>query len=573
MIPDPIQLQERLAALLDAAHRDDSLRGEMARARREFFGSDLPGYVDPGDERGLDAAAQRFAEWFLLERPSEVLGTVPIEVLGDPRGADRPLVEGRTGLFLVEAADGETLLRDLDGGEKLQLDGLPIAVQPGDVLVGRLFRRDDERHLPSAVLTVLSGSPQVAVAFQRDVRRLALGRRLLQIELEHLVFRRLAAGEAGQPAGAVEPLPAVERVEAELQALLDAAGVGEQFPVTAIAAALRGAADQPGSVMGPLLDQLAFETGVDLDRTRELLLELYNAQQRLLLEPRPAPPEPRPPTAADRGPGTRRTAVRPPAGPAAPGRAGETLGERLARRLEEGLAAAEDVDALFADVERIFGESIDDEDGDEDADLDGLEVGDLEPLVREFVWEHPPGPADEARLQALVALQQAAPVPRTSVEYLEPDDYLRYLLEAWLGTGPEARVAEVQARLAVLERFHAWLLETQDLDFGERLGFARRILVDRAAALEAAARSLGGPAAGRPSAVGLTRVIGRREGGVEIEVEADGSTAWVEAGPAAVAGLCEGDLLLGPLGAADGGPRRFVGPVVAVPAAAEHLLG
>src|SRR5690606_8885278 len=120
--------------------------------------------------------------------------------------------------------------------------------------------------VPSAVLTVLAAAPQLAVAFQRDIKSLGLDRRLSQIEIEHLVFRRFASGAT---VAGVQPVEPLERLEAALQGLLDAVGRGEQVPH--ISEALRGA-EAPGPVLGPILDDLAFHSDVDLDRARELLV-------------------------------------------------------------------------------------------------------------------------------------------------------------------------------------------------------------------------------------------------------------------------------------------------------------
>lgn len=560
MSSDPITLQQRLEKLLRTAHADDRLRSEMAQARREFFGSDQPGYVDADDARSMDAAAQRFAEWFLLERPSAVLGAVPLTVLGEPDAADAPLANSRVGLFLVETSGKEPQVRDLEGGERLAVEGIPARLAPGDVLVGRLFALDGGVHTPSIALTVLEGSPQIAVAFQRDVRRLGLERRIDQAELEHLVFQGWAAQRTARLV-ADDTIPPVERIEADLQALLDSAGMGERHPATAVSQAVRDAGEHPGAVIGPLLDQLAFDSDVDLDRLREVLLVLSNAH-RAAAARRATDPPPATPPAGGPAPGTA-----PPFRP----RPGESLGEQLARRFEEGRAANEDTGALFADLERILGETIEDEeDADDATDLDD---GDLEPLVREFGWETNAEPADEARLASFIELQRRAPVPRLSVEYLEADDYLRFLLQTWLAAPPGRRVRELEAAWSVVQRFHDWMVDAQHIDLRERLSASRRILVERAGDLHEASVALSGDTAAAADEVQIARVLGRTEDALELAVEDGRSTCWVPADPSSTAALTEGDLLLGALEHCNGERTRFRGAVIVVPVEAEHLLG
>jgi hypothetical protein len=561
MSSEPLQIQARLAALLEKAHADERVRAEMARARREFFGSDQPAYVDPADRTAMDVAAQRFAEWFLVERPSEVLGNTPAALLGSGDDADEALLGSRCGLFLVESAiDQEVQVRDLEGGERLGLVGVPLDLGPGDVLVGRVYPTAKGSYAPSAVLTVLSRSPQIAVAFQRDLRQLGLDRRLQQIEIEHLVFQRWAVGGMS---GDEDRAP-LEHIEADLQQLLERASVGDVHPAAGISQALRDAGEHPGAVIGPLMDELAFHTEVDLDRLRELLLQLSNAHRSAAKLPRQAAP-------GVAAPARKRPAS---AGQKSDALPGEGLGARLARRLDEGLAASEDVDALFRDVERLLGESLDDDEEDEDL-MTGPdpEVGDLEPLVREFLWEvgEPP---DTDILDELVQLQRAAPVPRLSVEYLEPDDYLRFVLQTWLANPPSERVSATQAAFSAVERFVDWLRTTQDLDLRDRLGTARDVLVARIDTLHAASLALsGGAPTGHEDAAGLARVLYCTDGGVELECESGRLRIDVASPSSAVAGLGEGDLILGTLARPAPGAGHFVGDAVALPRAVEHLLG
>ncbi|MBK8976963.1 MAG: hypothetical protein IPM29_13675 [Planctomycetes bacterium] len=572
MTPDPLDLQARLGELLTLATADARLVGEMARARRTFFGADQPDYVrDPAE---LDAAAQRFAEWYLLERPSDVLGRLPVESLdADERPQFAPLRRSRQGLFLVEAsATGETGVRDLEGGERLRLLGLPRRLRPGDLVVGRVFAIEDgsDEHVVSSGAAIVAGAPRLAVAFQRDIRNLGLERRLDQAEVEQLVHRRLAAHAPARGPQVAETTAPIEHLEAQLHALLDEAGCAEQHPATAISAALRDS-DAPGPVLGPLLDQFAFDTDVDLDRLRELLLQLWNAHRAAHADravPRALEPAPRPAARASaqpRQPRFRR-------------RADESLGESLARRIGEGLGAHENVADLFADVERMLGEPLgDDDEPDVPAGTDddvGLDDGNLAGMVREFAWERGASAAAESWLRRLADQQLRGPIQRVDVEEIEAADLLRYLTEAWLEAAPERRVAHLQDAYEALAGFVAWVAETQWVDLRGRLELARTALVDEADRLHRAAAAVAiADADPTGSQRALVRVIDASlDAAIRVETTAPpaGEFELVTSVPAA--GFEEGDLLI--LGLSlGGGPPRVHGPVIALPRAAEQVLG
>ncbi len=533
------------------------MRAELERARREFFGSEQVPYV----EAAADAAAQRFAEWFLLERVSDVLGVTPLSGLGDPEGEDAILAESRAGLFLVEAGDGDPQLRDLDGGDSLQLQALPMRLASGDLLVGRLYLGADGVHLASPAIAWLPASPQIAVAFQRDRRRLELGRRLSQAEIERLVFQQWAARDlARQSTVGGEDTP-IERIEADLQSLLEAAGADDTWSATSISRSMREAGAGGGALVGALLDQLAFDTDVDLDRARELLLTLWNRIGSTPTE------------RSDPMPGAA-----PPRAPSAPRRfeerAGEHLGQRLARRIEEGLASHEDRASMFADVERMLGESIDEDEDAREAD-EVLEDGDLEPLVREFAWEQGLRPAEEALLGSMVSAQRAAPVPRLHVDYLDAEDWSRWLLQVWLAAAPRQRAEAVKDAFALAARFQDWLCSEQSIDVRSTLEPARRVLLEESGRLQEAGDALSLEAAAeadRELTPHLLRVVGRKEDALHLESTVDGSRRWLGCAAAAVDRLVEGDLLIAAV-VDHRGRTRLSGPIAVIPAAAEPLLG
>lgn len=552
----------RVSKLLDRAESDRGLSAEMARARREFFGADRPGYVDPKSRLAMDAAALRFAEWFVIERQSEVLGNSLLETHGDP-SEDRMLFESRVGVFLVENAGAECVVRDLEGNEALQLVVGPSQLGAGDVLVGRLFPRTDGSFEPSDAVALLPRSPQLALAFQRDAKRLELGRRLDQAEIEHVVFRQWAAFSATAELSPedTEELP-LEHLEAELQSALDAADVGDDYSATAISAALVSAGENAGTVVSEVLDNLAYDTDVDLDRARELIVRMRNVIAAGGGSKPLPPPAPR---AADTAP--RRFEER----------VGEHLGQRLARRIEEGLGSAEGVDAIFADVERMLGESIEepDEDG---ANESALDDGDLEPLIAEYAWEHDLDASQSDRLLQLVAAQREAPVPRLCVEYLDASDWQRWFLAGWLDAAPTARAATIRRDFELATRFLDWLVAEHTIDVRDRLSATRDTLLASADRLQKAT-SLLIDAAAVPSttptsiagATRLWRVLECSAGRLRLECTSDGEPRSVVV-PVSLGEVVQpGDLLFAALVPGSDGDH-VAGPVAIVDAAQEGLL-
>lgn len=558
-LTDAAGVHRRLAALLAKVEANERLCAELNRARREFFCQDQPDSVDGQDPTALDAAIQRFAEWFVVERQSDVLGGTVVESFGDPDDNDAPLARSRAGLFLVETGGADTTVRDLEGGEALVLVDASPTLRPGDVLVGRLFPLDDDAYTPSAATALFAESPGLAVAFQRDARRLALGRRLSQAELEQLVFQQWAMVARPRGGSIQDELP-LERIEAELQSLIETTGLDDLHSASTLSAELKAATDRPGAVIGPLLDELAFETDADLDAARALLVQLWNAHRRGGAGGKVAKSAPAKPPATTRPRFQEQT--------------GEHLGQRLARRIEEGLGNHEDIDSLFADVERLLGEPLDDEPESESAE-DGIEDGDLAALLREFAWESGLAAAAEQQLDDLLRAQKQAPLPRLNVEYLQADDWLRWLCQIWLGAKPSRRAEAVRSAFDLATRFCEWLADTQAIDCRDRLVAPRRVLLDAADRLQRAGSSLGDDALppGDPSGVRLLRVLGRREDAFEVESVDDGNTTWIAAPTSALAALEIGDLLFAALDPAGDAPARLKGPVALLPAGTESLLG
>ena len=530
-------LEIAVSKLAERLQQEPRLEAETMRARRQFFGAE-------GAARPQPAAAEfRFAEWLVLERESEVLGAVPSQVSSYTQGAD--LGDSFAGVFLVAAVDDdEVLVRDVQGDDEYDVSVPTGSLQVGDLLVGRLYSTSDG-HRPSSAAAVFRPGASLAEAFRRDVERLDLGRRLQQVELEHLLLRRPEQG-ASPTAEPVNTLP-LERLEADLDQLLLAGG--SRHAASAISQQL-SEADRPGRVMGPLLEELAFHSGVDLERARQLLLEIWNAW---LLR-----------RGADGGPG----AV-PPAPP------GASLGERMVRALDDGLRRHQDVDEVFAQLERMAGldqgaaddpeNPFDREDGDEEP-----AAGNLDALVQEYLWEtgreQEPG---AGALRIWAGLQANAALPHDDIERVTSQDLLRLLLHVYLGTPAAVRAAAVHSAFAELGRFYAWLAETQELQLGAVLEGCRGGLLDQVdrLALAGSLLSAGEAAGARPQ---LLRVEDLGADGFGVQDD-DGENHWLRAQGEALAALRVGDLVLGAIERTPAG-ARFAGLVVVLPHDARALM-
>lgn len=564
---DSIALHRALGLLMAEVARHSSLGGELARARREFLGA---GALVQNPLRHL-AAETRFAEWYLLERESEVLGEVPVHRLA--RGmVERPagyeaLLDSTVSAFRVEGGDEIVSLRDLqDRSLHEMVRPVMLDLSPGDLLVGRLFASDDGYAVPSAAVAVRPEADELLGALESDLLSLELERRLTQVELEHLLFRRW---EAEAVAADAEP---VEDIEREL-ARLFASHRLEDPSAAEVSEALRETA-HPGAVMGPLLDHLAFDTNIDLEQLRALLLQLWNAHAVAGGGVPPASPITEVPD--------RQTAIDDIDDIDDDRDAG--LGERLARRIEAGRAEHEDMEKVFEDIADMLGEDLSDEADDglglaasgETEEGDPLLpdfAGDLEPLIGEFLWEEECAEGPEAEiLAALLAQQQEAPVPNLDLESLRAADLLRLLLRFYLESTPPERCDRTQRVFEVLERFCLWAQRTQEYSLSEAVRECRESFVSELARLHRASLALSSthePPADRP---GLWRVLAADDRRLEL-VPLDEDNPVAVRDPVSAEDLRSGDLMLAAAQRGADDTASLLGMVVVLPAAAEALLG
>ena len=415
---------------------------------------------------------------------------------------------------------------------------------------------------PSPAVAVKAGADELVAAFQSDLMALDLDRRLSQLELEHLLFRRWRLDD-----DADEQTTSVAELEAQLDALFKAHAI--TAPTAHDVSQAMSQTDKAGAVIGPLMDQLAFDTNIDLDQLRALLLDIWNARTADKHRADQPHGEPIAEVPEQATPGQTDLA--------------EGLGAALARRIEEGRAKNEDMESVFKDVAELLGEDIDEElvdddsptevEADEDADKVVPFDGDLEPLIQEFMWETECGGGHEEEvLGRLLAQQRDAPVPNLQLEFLTSTDLLRMVLRVYLESRPDQRLELVQREFAVLDEFCRWAQATQEFPLIDQAELCRAEFVDEVERLQRGSTSLSSrttPDTPRPR---LLRVL--EVGATSLEVvPVDGTEAAIVPASITAGDVREGDLLMAALETGADGSTRLAGLVQVLPAVTESLLG
>ncbi len=491
--------QEALLRLARWVQGTAELCAGLAAARETFLAISAPGGAE-------EARAERFLEWFLLDLPAGPRRVTPITAwidAGTP-GFEGPEVAGalrrsQLGVFRVTGLETWGLhLEDalLRGRVDLLLPQGCHRAEVGDTLVGRIFPVGEGRWLATDSIELFHGSGLYRAYATETLRLRAEGTlagtpRLSQLEVEKLLAL------AAQPA-----LRAVHEIETELAQIL--AGHPELPGAAELSAAL-AATEQPGSVLTPFLEALAFHTKLDIGEVQRLGIELWNAHRAA--------------RAAEPAPAAARAAV-PKTGP------GPIDGRRLLAELEAGEARGEAKEVLFARLEAMAG--IEDETEDPFGAIPKRivwrtrEIGDLRPLYEEWRWEvgHAGAPPDTepAALEAWIeALEQAGCDGVAGLRGGRSAEAFRRVFER---SGARALAPVARAAAA----FARWLEEVQHTPPPEPL---RPLAEELCAALErlagveqafAAAGLLADAAgAGRPAAL---RVTAARAGGWELR-EAD----------------------------------------------------
>lgn len=505
------------------------------------YRDDLATFGQPTEDAEREhQRTQRHLEAFLLERPSDVVGAVPLERFFDGVDDDTgaalaqlyaSLRASLVGVFLVKVVDEHdgVLLEDLLGRGQYVLAEAELAplMEPGDLLVGRLFPQSIDT---DGARTTWVASPAamhlrhgaLLDALLRDLevmRERARGPlRMSQRDLEVMFFSPgIEVSEERRTKPAVD-LPTLRKRARDLMidaglpdervdAYLDALGEHE-LPKTDLA--LGG--DDP---LGWVLEELAFESDIELDHARRVLAAYWHAAT----------------TAGAVGESSAPAADVPEANDA------ETRAKEALARFDAGRAEGRDLEDLFAELEADLG--VDSSDGppadplgDPVADPvaqpgdDGF-VGDfpgaMGALVQEFLW-------DAARL-AQVKLDTFARQHRDLELFAQFGAFLvnadelgakhvevflaRWIWEAdRLERGDYSGLGAVRATRA----FCTWMSEHQDLELS----------ADTAAFMDAVDRDADRIDALNRAADAEGATAGATKGFFEYVGHEDGETRWLD---------------------------------------------
>lgn len=346
---------------------EPGLVAELEQSRATFFGTAAP---PAADDLG---AVRRHLEWFLFERVSGQLDGIPVERLTDrwldeADGELRELVAcfplSVAGIYEVTGSEpGQGIwLVDLLGRGEYPVRELELTEEfaPGDLIVGRLFPLGDLAagafQLSPAAVTFRN--PELRDALRRDMDTLRGSRRgVLRIEQSELERMFWSVAPAKDDEAARE-----EAFEAALAALL--AGGVEPDAAEAWLEGIR-ASENPGQAVGELLEDLAFETEVDLERARQALLLLGSQPETGTMIPQPPPAEA--------------------ASAQAPSAEADATARGALEAFDRARAAGGDLEEAFNQLERDLGLDAPAEAAEDDGapDFPGV-VG---AMVVEFVWD------------------------------------------------------------------------------------------------------------------------------------------------------------------------------------------
>ncbi|MDE0905362.1 MAG: hypothetical protein OSB42_12105 [Planctomycetota bacterium] len=293
----PTDLELGFTQLLTLARLNPALEKELAASVGEFFTQQ-----DTPQELQVDGLlnARRHQEWFLFERHSPHLEGVPCErLLGEWRElvadkledcdrGERALLDSNAGIFTVLkfAEDGAACLEDLGCLQEHSLRPNPDAppLETGDLIIGRLHPDGDGAVLASPAAGVFR-NPELHGAITADLaqRRSSGGPTLLrfdQMALEKAFFQ--LTEESTQPDATPPDFDPLDDAEDFLN---DAGLAGSVIQDTL--ARLRSTPLQPNALavgvkdeLAEILDDLAFDTDVDLTKARAVLAAAWHALRK-----------------------------------------------------------------------------------------------------------------------------------------------------------------------------------------------------------------------------------------------------------------------------------------------------
>lgn len=466
---------ERGLCLFDSLIGEDQVQSRALEASWETF-SGLPGAPRGGAESEVQRR-RRHLEWYLFESGGADALLATWRERADPelRPHAAAFMESEVGLFMVKTvdADGATVLEEVAGLGSFLLEtaGARAPVTPGDLIVGRLFPVGEGRHRSSPVVGVFR-SEFLLEAIGADLDRLRQEReqsilRISQAELETMFWDRepVPAGGGGATAG--------EHAEDAARRCLELGGLDTQ-DARDLVGVFRALPYDPealtpgvGDPLAAALERLAFETDVDLDRARALLLELWT-QPATTAETTDDAPGPTPEPEGD------------------PARALEAFDQ--ARR------AGVDVESSITVLERQLGLSGDEDNEDlehEAPDFPGVVAA----MIEEFLWDI----ARQDGQEASTALEPVRMLGEFAghvgvFENLGARDLLTFCAFWSIERGGIASASQARDLLTGVGRFCAWAETHHDLPLVEAFGAQLEELGDSLPRTAAANGALGGAA-------------------------------------------------------------------------------
>jgi hypothetical protein len=280
MNTEQIDLERRFQICEELILADRALAAEFADSAPDFF----HGHFDAERLATDDLARRRHLEWFLTERVSPNFETLAVVHLAEKYPEQSGLAEpaaiesflnSHAGVFEVTSVDpGHGLwMRDLasQGEYPIVEPDASSLLQRGDLIAGRIFPIQDSLHHVSRAAAFLRNKTLLD-ALRTDLDRARNGRRGLlrvsQAEIEGMFFGADLGGAPRDPvgdlrsllqSGGVEP----EQIEEWLEELASTPFERSELAI--------GADEQ----LAPILDALAFETSVDLDAARRLMIHAW----------------------------------------------------------------------------------------------------------------------------------------------------------------------------------------------------------------------------------------------------------------------------------------------------------
>ena len=433
MILPQTTLERAFDELLERVRQHPQVAEEFQASWAEFSLSE----ARPGGPHGAAMSQRRHAEWFLLERPSAALDSVPALSLTTEPGEKIPddwesgcdaLLGSFASVFEVTGVSaGEGLwIRDLAGVGEYPLEDAEVsrALSSGDLLVGRIFPVGDALSRISHASGCFR-DPALLSAVRRDLQRAREGRRgvlrLSQRDLEAMFFSAsVDPAPAGLPGLQVSPVAEARAIlargglaEAEIDDVF-AGLASEPFDPTAV---LPGAGDR----LGEILATLAFETEVDLEAARRALALAWPD-----LSSPPSRREPRP--EAVKGSAREPSVTRGNSGAKShktkPSTPIQKQVEAALSDFDRKRASGADLESTFAELERVL-----ELEPDSTADVDAAPdfPGVVGAMVVEFLWEmdRERGAAAARPLAAIANFAQFAE-ERSVFENLGERDLLLY---------------------------------------------------------------------------------------------------------------------------------------------------